>query len=113
MRNKKAININGQDITVRELTMEEVDELLAAVKETRVLYPAEVMLDPEIPQEAVMMATGMTADQLTGDITPSELAEIWGAVAEVNGFLSKLMARLLVVSETMKAALSSAAPSAE
>lgn len=94
MRDQKTIKIKGQDVVVKELTMAEVDGLLGSAGAGRAVYPAEVILDPVIPQEAVVLATGLSDDDLAGDITPSELAEIWEAVAEVNGFLSKLMARL-------------------
>lgn len=94
MQDKKTIKIKGTDVVVKELTMAEVDELLKTVGQGRAAYPAEVILDPAIPQEAVVLATGLTDADLAGDITPSELHEIWTAVAEVNGFLSKLMGRL-------------------
>lgn len=94
MRKSKTITIGDREITVRELTVEQVDKLLGDFNQKRSPHPVELLLNASLPVEVVEQATGMTGNELAGDLTPSELDAIWKAVAEVNDFLSNLLIRL-------------------
>lgn len=111
MRKSKTIKLAGREITVNELTVRQIDELIAGIDADRMIQIVEMIINDHIPIEAVIASTGLTADDLAGDFTPSELRTLWDAVGEVNDFLSDLMVRMAAVGEKMSET-NSAAPSA-
>lgn len=116
MRKNKTITVGEKEITVNELTSAQVDKLLATFNANRVVHPTELLLDSVIPVEAVSLSTGMTAEELGGadcELTPSELDEIWRDVAEVNGFLSRLLERLAKEGHALLTAMKSAEPAVD
>ena len=112
MRKIRELKIGERTITVNELTVAQVDALFSGFDAERPAHKAELLMESALPIEAVQMATGMTAEQLSGDICPSELAEIWQAVAEVNDFLSRLLDRMAQAGKEILAAKVSGARSA-
>lgn len=116
MRKNKTIKINNRDINVEELTASQIYGMLSNLNEKRAVHPTELLLDAVIPVEAVVLATGMTTAELGGndcDYTPSELDEIWQAVAEVNDFLCRLMVKLAGAGHALLSGKNSAEPAAE
>lgn len=91
MRKEKKLNIDSLgEITVRELTVAQVTEMVEQVQRPdRPNYLIEAILETRLPIEAVVLATGLAEEKLNSDITPSEAARVWEAVAEVNSFLSR------------------------
>lgn len=91
MRRSKIITIEGLgEITVKELTVAQVTEMAERVQRPdRPNYLIEAILETRLPMEAVVLATGLAEEKLNSDITPSEAAQLWEAVAEVNSFLSR------------------------
>lgn len=96
MRNSKAIQFNGKEVEVSELTVAQVDSLLA-VSDISVTT-VEMLLNPNIPISAVVAATGISSKELNGDIAPSELQKLWEAVEEINPFLLQMYTRLVAAS---------------
>jgi len=94
MRKSKVIKIDDREVTIKELTVRQVDECIESLRPERKPLAIELLLDPVIPAEIVVMSTDFSMDQLAGDMSPSELKEIWDAVAEVNDFLSAMLARM-------------------
>ncbi|KJS02239.1 MAG: hypothetical protein VR65_06235 [Desulfobulbaceae bacterium BRH_c16a] len=116
MRKQKVIKIGDQEITVNELTSAQIDELLSTFNGDRAVHPTELLLDSVIPVEAVTLSTGIAGAKLGGkecENTPTELDEIWKAVAEVNDFLSRLLERLAKQGHALLTAASSAEPAAD
>ena len=112
MRKTREVQVGDRKITINELTVAQVDALFSGFDAERPAHTAELLMESTLPIEAVQMATGMTAEQLSGDICPSELAEIWQAVAEVNDFLSRLLDRMAQAGKEILAAKISGARSA-
>jgi hypothetical protein len=71
-----------------------------------------LLVASHLPIEAISAATGLTSDELNGELVPSELDDIWRAVEEVNGFLSSMMLRLRDVAEELMALQKSSGPPA-
>ncbi len=86
------VRLNGKAVPVRQLTVGEVNEFLEAKPEPP--STADLLVNRDIPELVVRMATGLTAEELNGDALPSELAAVWDAVREVNPFLEDLLLRL-------------------
>jgi hypothetical protein len=88
----KDVRFNGMAVTVRELTVSEVNEYLENTTEPP--STADLLLDRSIPEKVVRLATGLSGDEINGGVLPSDLETLWNDVEEVNPFLSRLMERL-------------------
>ena len=94
MQKTKKITVEGLgEIEARELTVEQVNDLMNRDMTDRPFYTVEALLDSALPIEAVCMATGLSAETLNGDITPSAAEQVWKAATEVNRFLSRMLER--------------------
>jgi hypothetical protein len=93
MRKSKAIQFDGKEVEVGELTVAQVDSLLTG-SDSKVTT-VEMLMNPNIPIGAVVASTGVSSEQLNGDIAPSELQKLWEAVEEMNPFLLQMYARLV------------------
>ena len=101
------VQLKGQAVTVRQLTVREVNEYLEGKAEPPTM--AELLLNRPLPEKAVRLATGLTSEELNGDVLPSELVALWDEVEEVNPFLADLSRRLMTAGrELVEAARSSA-----
>ena len=93
MRKEETVFIAEKEITVRELTVAQVDKVLSDFDQNRPVTKAEILINSVVPIEVVSASTGLTKEELNGDLTPSELNVIWEAVARVNDFLSGALLR--------------------
>lgn len=112
MRLEHTVKIDDKEFVARELTVRQVETMLTGIDGTRPVSQAELLVDSVIPIEAVILSTGISAETM-GDFAPSELQEIWGAVERVNGFLSRLLEKLLAAARAQPIPPNSAAPSVE
>ena len=95
MHKSKTLTIGKQDITVRDLTPREVDQLLGETVKGTTGTSMGILMESNLPTEAVAMSTGLKEDVLLdGEFSLEELAEVWKAVEEVNGFLSRRLAAI-------------------
>jgi hypothetical protein len=99
MRRSKAIQFNGKEVEVSELTVTQVDSLLADSDSH--VTTVEMLLNPNIPISAVVAATGISSNELNGDIAPSELQKLWEAVEEINPFLLQMYTRLVAAASAV------------
>ena len=100
----KKITVEGLgELTVSELTGEQVDQLVNRDNTGRPFYVMEAMLDTALPIEAVSMATGLEAEKLNA-MPPSAAERIWQAVVEVNPFLSRMLEKFKPTLEDIAAA---------
>ena len=83
----------GRTIVVRQLTVRETAEFFDGVGEMRVTT-ADLLMNRTLPAAVVCLATGLTPDDLCGDVTPSELAVLWEAVEAENPFFLQTLERL-------------------
>jgi len=94
MHKSKKLTINGREITVRDLTPREVDQLLGETVNGTTGTSMGVLMESNLPTEAVAMSTGLDEKVLLDEFSLEELAEVWKAVEEVNGFLSRRLAAI-------------------
>lgn len=104
---EKNIDFGGRTITVKELTVRQVDGLFENATADRKATTAELLINSSIPIDAVIASSGLTVEELGGDVLPSELERLWSAVAEVNDFLSRMCERLGAVAKMMQPPASS------
>ena len=99
MREKK---LGSRTVNIRKMTVREVEEFLDDKKN----YPptmAELLIDRTLPERAVRLVSGLTTEDLNGDVDPDELDSLWQAVEDENHFLSRMYNRLMKVSAEMMA----------
>jgi len=111
---EKKIKINGEEITAKTLTAEQIADLLDKLSTGRPATLAELLMDDEIPEDFVIAGTGLTSEWFTGQVTPDDISQVWEAFKEANGFLSRMLPRLSAAGKRVepKGQPSSATPSA-
>ncbi len=90
MRKSKIINWNNKEVVCKELVMAEIDELMDSDQAATMID--NVFFD-RVPATAVTKSTGLSYEELN-DCPPSQLAELWDAVEEVNPFFLKSLNHL-------------------
>jgi len=83
-----------QTIVVRQLTVGEVADFFDHAQ-GMTITEADILMDRTVPAQVVVRACGLTTEDLTGDVLPSELAALWDAVEAENSFFCAAMTRLV------------------
>lgn len=65
------IQFNGRTVSVRQLTVKEVSDYMDHVQQQPSI--ADLLMDSAITSQLVQMASGLTAEEINGDVLPSEL----------------------------------------
>ena len=95
MRRSAVITVNGEDMTVKELTVRQVEELMAAIEAKDYQgHILDALMNRPFPALAVFMALGIDEGQFSLDISPTEIDQIYGKVIEVNPFCAAMMKNL-------------------
>ncbi len=90
MRKSEIIKWNGKEVTCKELTAEDVRNLMDHPPETTVL---DALFLDRIPVAAVRLSTGIETDEMWG-MTPSALVPLWDAVEGLNPFFVQMLKHL-------------------
>jgi hypothetical protein len=99
---EKTITINGRDIVAKTLTAPQIADLMAGLDGTRKATLAEMLMDSDVPIDAVLASTGLSADWFEGPVTPDEIFQVWEAVIATNGFLSRMLSRLTTIADVLE-----------
>jgi hypothetical protein len=102
MRKLKMITLDEAEIAVRELTVEQVTDIMDAQQERR-LDTFDMLFPDRLPADAVCLATGLDKARLN-KLSPSELDAIWRAAEEVNPFFTGMVGRLAALGQAALAA---------
>lgn len=96
MERKTAIvTINGQDYTIKELTVSQVEQMVAAIECGD--YQGHIfdsLINKPLPANAFFMAIGVEQKEFNHDLAPSEVNHLYEKVIEVNPFCADLMERM-------------------
>lgn len=87
MHKSKIIIVAGRDITALDLSPRQVDKMLDELAQGVTANNLGMVMASNLTAEAVSMSTGLEVQALLDEFSLEELAEIWRAVEEVNGFL--------------------------
>lgn len=96
MRKTKTTKFDGKEITVKELTVKDISRLLSSFDTDAEMHPVDLLFNDSFPALGISMSTGLTLDDLQGDIAPSDLDLLITEVKNINPFLVKLIQKLLV-----------------
>lgn len=88
----KIITIDGRDITLKELTVEEICNCMDAVTKGKKVDELDVIMAGTLPAEAVVRSCTIDRAELRA-MTPTALQPIWEAAAEVNPFFARMVAK--------------------
>ena len=94
----KEIPFQGKTVVVRQLTVRETAEFFDNIGSMRVTT-ADLLMHRALPAAVVCTATGLTIDDLTGDVTPSELVGLWEAVEQENPFFLQTIERFAALEQ--------------
>jgi hypothetical protein len=98
----KTINVGGKEIVAKTLTAEQIADLMEKMDGKRKAVLAEMLMDSEVPIDAVLASTGLPAEWFDGQVTPDEINQVWEAVIEANGFLSRMITRLALIAKFLE-----------
>ncbi len=97
MRKTKQIKFADEQITVKELTVQELADVLDTVASTA--DQLDLLFDGGLPSQAVVVSSGIERERLHA-APPSELQQLWQAVEEVNPFFLKAVQQMLGLAAT-------------
>lgn len=92
------ITIAGRQVEVKGLTMKQIKDVLASLKDRSKQQEAHVIdavFDDDVPAVAVSMATGLSLAELEGDIGQQDMRDLLDKVKAVNPFFVGMMTRLI------------------
>lgn len=90
MKRSKIIKMGDREVTLKELTVQEIADCMDAVA-AGAADETDLLMIGRLPSEAVIRCAGLERAELRGR-TPSELAPLWEAAGEVNPFFVTMMA---------------------
>jgi hypothetical protein len=92
MRNSKIIKIGTKEITVRELSVREIDGLFGEYRDSDyVPHTLDLLIDKPVTFKVVLLCIGQKEEELLDeDITPSAIIPLYDAVIELNPSLAAL-----------------------
>jgi hypothetical protein len=90
MRKSKIIKWNDQEVTCKELTVEEISGLFNSMG---AVCDLDLIFDGRVSTATVELSTGLKRKDLQ-PLTPSVLVPLWDAVEEVNPFFVKTLQHL-------------------
>ena len=99
----REITFMGRAVVVRQLTAKETAEFFDTIGDIKPNI-ADILMNRVLPCSVVCTATGLTTEDLTGDVCPSDLLELWEAVEQVNPFFLQALERLSALGQTYAAA---------
>lgn len=99
---KEKIELKGKVLVAEELTVRQVDQVMASlVKEE--IHPLEAMCSDEpIPAVAVALSVGVEVDDLS-DLKPSQVVVLFKQVREANSFLAQAVEGLGTIAQKLLA----------
>ena len=98
---EKTITVGGKEIVAKTLTASQIADLMAKLDGSRKATLAEMLMDSDVPIDAVLVSTGLPAEWFSGPVTPDEIHQVWEAVIEVNDFLSRMLTRLAAIADIL------------
>lgn len=90
MKRSKIIQLDGHEIVLKELTVQEIADCMDAVAGGAVDV-LDLLMPGQLPSEAVVRSSGVERAELQG-FPPSDLELLWEAAGEVNPFFLRMVA---------------------
>lgn len=81
------------DVTVKELTVEEIRDILENAEGAKELHVIEMLFPDELPVKALVLSTGKSEGELSA-MGPGEILALMGRVKEKNPFFAQMLERL-------------------
>lgn len=98
----------NREIKIKTLTVREVDEVLSASRKrleaensSSPLDTIDLLFDDALPSEAILVATDLTPEELTGDVDPKDVKQLIDKVREANPFFAAMVDRISTRAEEM------------
>jgi len=100
MGTERKVMFVGSEVTARELTVKEIDQVLSDMEDTKSeVHMVDLLFgDEPISAKAVSLSTGLELAAMVADgVTPSDVKKVIDQVKEVNPTFVGMMSRLVNV----------------
>ena len=94
MQRTKKITIDDREITIKELSVAQVKELLDDEEASGEINIIGLLFPDSLPAAAITKSTGISEQKLENDFMPSELKQIIDGVESLNPFFVNMITRL-------------------
>jgi len=101
MRRTKTIEINDETITVKELKVKEIKDMLESVNAETGISTVDLLFGDVVPSQAISMCSNVSIEHIEENYTPSDIEKIVEAVKELNPFFLNMMNKLIKVAENL------------
>jgi hypothetical protein len=101
MQRTKTITVGKRDITVKELNVAQIRDLMDNLEKDKEVHVFDMLFPDSIPVVAVSESTGIALKKLEEDFTPSELKQIIDGVENLNPFFANMMQRMAKIGEAI------------
>ena len=92
----ESIKIAGRDITVKQLKMNQIREFVSSFGDDRAKpHILDILFDDPVPAKAVSLATGLSMEELAGDLRQDEMRQLLDKVKAVNPSFVGMMERII------------------
>ncbi len=103
MRKSKTIRIGGREITVKELRVKDIRAILEDAGADGPPAFIDLLFPDSLGGRAVQISTGLSAETLDEDFTPSQLEALLAAVDDVNPHFAAMAERLAALGRAASA----------
>lgn len=94
MKRKKTISVGDLEITIRELTVAQIRDLMDAFSKDKTPHIMDMLFPDSLPAVAISASTGISTKKLEDDFSPSDLHQIVEGVENMNPFFVNMVTRL-------------------
>ncbi|MBU1418333.1 MAG: hypothetical protein KKI15_07590 [Proteobacteria bacterium] len=96
MQAAKVIKLGDKEVTIRELTVAQVKQIMAEINTKEYSgHILDALLDRAFPANALFLAIGIKEEDFDLDVPPSVLDGLYDAVIELNPSCAAMMERLV------------------
>lgn len=104
------MNEKIKNARARELTVREIREVLGGLERRDAIHTVELLFPDGIPALAVSMSSGLSLEELDGDVAPSDLKNLIERVKDANPFFLNALNRLAETGRAMMARMTAPSP---
>ena len=109
MKKEKKITLNEKEITITEMSVKEISIALediaaegqAVMEGKKPLATIDLLFGSEASQIVICKCTGLTAEELENDYSPTDVRKLIDEVKSLNLFFFEMLAKLVKVQASL------------
>ncbi|CCK81198.1 hypothetical protein [Desulfobacula toluolica] len=100
MQRTKTITIGERDITIKELSVAQIRDMMDEMEKEKITT-IDLLFPDSLPPVAIAGSTGISVKKLEEDFSPSELKQVIDGVENLNPFFANMMSRMAKIGEAV------------